>query len=72
MRTESQNKKIAKWLLKGHHITPLEALNLFGCYRLSARIHDLRNGVKYPKALNIRTRIVARGNKHFAEYSLIK
>lgn len=28
--------------LKTKPITPIEALNKFGCFRLAARIHDLR------------------------------
>ena len=40
----SQNKKILKYLRthkKG--ITPMDALKLCGCFRLSARIHDLKD-----------------------------
>lgn len=39
----SQNQKILKYLRthkKG--ITPMDALKLCGCFRLSARIHDLK------------------------------
>lgn len=39
----SQNKRIAAWLNAGHRITQLEALNLFQCFRLASRIHDLRD-----------------------------
>lgn len=38
----SQNEKIALWLLAGKSITPLESLERFGCFRLGARIYDLR------------------------------
>ena len=38
----SQNKKILAYLKTGKGITPLSALNYFGCFRLSARIADLR------------------------------
>jgi hypothetical protein len=34
--------KIAKVLQKGRTITPMQALRDFGCFRLGARIHDLR------------------------------
>ena len=40
---ETQNKLIAQHLASGRSITALEALHRFGCFRLSARIWDLRN-----------------------------
>jgi len=39
---ETQNRLIAKHLESGHTITALEALHRFGCFRLSARIWDLK------------------------------
>lgn len=39
---DSQNKRILEHLLSGKSITALEALNLYGCFRLSGRIYDLR------------------------------
>jgi hypothetical protein len=42
MNTSSQKQAILKWLTEGNAITPLEALQLFGCFRLSGRIFDLR------------------------------
>ncbi len=39
---ETQNKLIAQHLESGHTITALEALHRFGCFRLSARIWDLK------------------------------
>ena len=38
----SQNKGILAYLQSGKSITPIEALKEFGCFRLSARIFDLR------------------------------
>ena len=38
----SQNTKILKFLKSGRSITPIIALNVFGCLRLSARIADLK------------------------------
>ena len=38
----SQTKQIRAHLLKGKHITQLDALNLYGCLRLSAVIFNLR------------------------------
>ena len=38
----SQTKEIQTHLESGKSITQMDALNLFGCFRLAARIHDLR------------------------------
>lgn len=38
----SQATRIASYMMQGNHITPLEALNLFGSLRLSAIIFVLR------------------------------
>lgn len=38
----SQKEEILRWLLQIGTITPKEAIALCGCYRLSARIADLR------------------------------
>ena len=65
----TQNQQILDYLKKGNSINPLEALNLFGCFRLSARIHNLRqDGHDIIK----RTITSDHGDKHFAEYTLLK
>ena len=38
----SQNARILAYMQDGHRITSLEALKLFGCFRLASRISDLR------------------------------
>ena len=38
----SQHDEIKRWLSLGRKLTPLQALELFGCLRLAARIWDLR------------------------------
>jgi hypothetical protein len=43
-RTTTQAKEILKWMQAGNTVSPLQAHMAFGCMRLSARIHDLRNG----------------------------
>ena len=43
MKKESQLKKVKSHLLTGRSITPIEALNLYGIFRLAARIHTLRH-----------------------------
>lgn len=40
--SRSQTDRILDYLLTGKSITPLEALDLFGCFRLGARIADIR------------------------------
>lgn len=42
INSESQNVSIARYLEEGGSLTPLEALDLFGCFRLAARIGELR------------------------------
>ncbi len=38
----TQNQQILSHLQTGKDITPLQALGLYGVYRLAARINDLR------------------------------
>ena len=61
---KSQNNQILDHLLKGRSITPIQALQWFGCFRLSARIHNLRE--EYP----IETKHITKDNKTFASYSI--
>jgi hypothetical protein len=61
--TESQNTAIRNHLRNGDSITPLDALFLFGCLRLSARIKDLRD-----KGEPIQMQMVKDGKKHYARY----
>jgi hypothetical protein len=43
MEKRSQTDRIIEWLSDGKEITAVEALNLFGCFRLAARIADIRS-----------------------------
>jgi hypothetical protein len=62
----SQNKQIADYLNKGKKLTPIDALNKFGCFRLAARIADLRND-----GMNIVTNTIKLENKkQIAQYSI--
>lgn len=38
----TQSSNILEYLQTGKTLTPLEALDKFGCLRLGARIHDLK------------------------------
>ena len=62
----TQNQQIAKYLNNGKAITPIQALNKFNCFRLAARISDLRND-----GMLIRTKIVTKEGKSYASYSII-
>lgn len=62
----SQNYLIQQHLEVGNSITPIEALNLFGCFRLGARIKDLRD-----RGMNIQTENIEYNGKRFAKYSLV-
>jgi hypothetical protein len=53
-------------LQAGHALTALDALQRFGCFRLAARIHELRRD-----GWNVQERTVeTRGGKRVAEYSM--
>lgn len=39
---ESQNKRIAAFMLKGGKLTAMDALIKFGCLRLASRINELQ------------------------------
>ena len=70
MKRESQNKRIRAHLESGRYLTPLEALYKFGCFRLSARIYDLRRDMN----INSETiEITSDGKtKRIARYKLVK
>jgi len=53
--------------LQTRSITQLEALRLYGCMRLGARIYDLRE-----LGHDIKTVMVGDGRKQYARYYLIK
>jgi hypothetical protein len=62
---KTQNEQIKAYLSKGKSITPVDALNKFGCFRLSARIKNLRDD-----GLIIATKYVTKKGKTFASYSI--
>jgi len=62
----SQETLILNYLRAGNSLTPLEALRLWGCFRLGARIYDLKR-----QGYDIKMKLVAGDNrKHFAKYYL--
>lgn len=58
-------KQIKELLLKGGKITPMDALQSYGCFRLGSIIHRLRQ-----EGLDIIT--VATGKQRYATYFLGK
>ena len=40
--SQSQESLILDHMLRGHRITGMDALNLYGCFRLPARIADIQ------------------------------
>ena len=63
----TQNQQILEYLKSGKSLTPIVALEKFGCFRLSARIFNLRE-----EGNAIITKNITRKGKTFAEYSLIQ
>lgn len=65
MARVTQLSQIKKHLEDGKSITPLEALNDYGCFRLSAVVFNLKE-----LGLDITTTMVKNNGKKFASYSL--
>ena len=49
--------------LKTKPITAIDALSDYGCFRLAARVHDLRS-----KGYRIESRDIVNGDKRYAQY----
>jgi biotin operon repressor len=61
----TQTEMIRRHLQTGNSITPLEALQQYGCFRLAARIDELRQ-----EGLDIETLTQTRNGKRYAVYVL--
>lgn len=66
-KKRTQKQAIKDYLLAGYSITPLEALEMFGCFRLGAQIFDLKK-----EGMPIETKIKTdeKTGKRYAVYSL--
>ena len=64
----SQTENILKHLKRGKRITPLEALNRYGCFRLASRIYDINKLL--PAGKEVKMKMVNKGKKSFACYYL--
>jgi hypothetical protein len=63
---DCQADAILHWLRDGHSITPIQALNVFGCFRLGARIWELKR-----RGYNIESKMIkTTAGKRVAEYRL--
>ena len=63
---KTQKEQIKNYLLSKKSITPIQALNKFGCFRLAAVIFKLKN-----EGLKIATEIVTKDKKNYAKYRLV-
>ena len=61
----TQRNDILTYLQSGRSLTPLKALDLFGCMRLGARIWELK-----AEGYDIEARTLDVGGKYVASYSL--
>ena len=62
-RIVTQIGQIKEYLLAGNSLTPIEALNMFGAFRLSAVVFKLKE-----QGLNIKTEMVYEEDKRYAKY----
>lgn len=66
MNPETQTQAILRHMRSGYEITALEALKLFNCMRLAARINDLKD-----MGVDIADRWITREDgKRFKAYSV--
>ena len=65
MHSDSQNAAILSHLSRRKSLTALQALERFGCFRLAARIYDLREG-----GYRIESRVIEASGKRIAQYYL--
>ena len=63
----NQTATILDHLSSGKKLTPIDALNEFGCFRLAARIGELRQ-----MGHDITTTIIHDGGSSFAQYSMLQ
>jgi hypothetical protein len=61
----TQNEQLRAALLAGRSLTPMDALRDFGCFRLAARVADLRR-----EGLPIECVSETKNGKRFARYYL--
>lgn len=67
MDQRSQNEMVLSHLKSGKKLSPLEALERYGIFRLGGRVYDLKK-----QGHEIVTEMVTKNGKRFAEYRLEK
>lgn len=63
----TQYALVRKHLMSGKTLTPIQALEKFGCYRLAAVVNKLRK-----EGLQISTELMKGGEHAYAKYKIIK
>ena len=63
----THNYLIQKHLYTHGSITAMEALRLYGCYRLASRIKNIRD-----LGVEIKTILITKNNKRFGKYILLR
>ena len=61
----TQTQQILKYLKTGNKITGMDALQLFGCFRLAARVQELRD-----VGHDVKSQLIRINGKRIAEYWL--
>lgn len=62
----SKKDQVLEYLKRGNSLTPLEALKMFGSFRLGAIVFELKK-----EGHNIVTTMVSNGESHFASYKIM-
>lgn len=62
---QTQMQMVLDHLVAGKDITPIEALERFGVFRLAAIVHSLRK-----EGFEIATDLIGNGRNKFARYSM--
>lgn len=65
----TQNEAVLEYMREHGSITPQEAVNALGCFRLSARIYDLREQGYLIRTENKRFKSRSGKGGYYAEYS---
>lgn len=62
---QTQAQRILRHLEAGRKLTPIDALNRYGCMRLAARISDLKK-----EGWDIQKKMIDKNGKQYAQYWL--
>ena len=66
---QSQTAQILRYLRAGESLTAIDALNMFGCLRLAARMNDIKREL-LPNETIVRDWVKTSAGKRVAKYSL--